>query len=708
MLTDDLKERIQSLYRTLLKNKGYRPRVGQRLMIAEIAKTLGNIEEDASGVRLGESHICMVEAGTGTGKTLSYMLSALPVALEKNKKLVVATATVLLQEQLVQRDLPDLLEHGELPFSFSIAKGRGRYVCNSKLDSVLDANSALDPTQALFEDELEAKLDDKAAELYEEMLKAIASQEWNGDRDSWDTAVSNADWQRITTDHRQCTNRQCAHFKDCSYFLLRREINEADVVVANHDLVLADMSLGGGVLLPKPEETIYIFDEAHHLPDKALSHFNYHVRIKAAKQWVAQIPKLLAQIAGQLGHVAELQEQIESLPAVQKEVEENLIFAQEIVSGITDHRSQTDERQWRFEKGAVPPDLRVIAKNLSLQYSRICVALEQVGDCLMEKSKNDLDVKPIIDRQYPRLAAMTGRCQAAYMLWQSYAQVEQEPAQSKAAPTARWIVEIDLPGQNDYELWSSPVMASDLLGDILWSKCFGSVLTSATLSTLNCFDRIRMRMGLPEDTTYKVVPSPFKYRECATFEVPAGAADPRQSQFEEVLVEQLNGLIDPEDATLVIFTARAQMYAVLKGLDATIKEQLIVQDDYSKQVLVRKHRERIDAGEGSIIFGLSSLTEGIDLPGNYVNHVIIAKLPFTVPSDPVEATLTEWLQEQGRDPFWEISVPDASLRLKQACGRLLRSEKDSGKITLLDRRILTKRYGKAMLDALPDYQRVIG
>jgi len=229
------------------------------------------------------------------------------------------------------------------------------------------------------------------------------------------------------------------------------------------------------------------------------------------------------------------------------------------------------------------------------------------------------------------------------------------------------------------------------------------------LSALNNFSRSATRMGLPEATKFHVVPSPFDYQQCATFEVPETALDPRNGkEFEASLITQLNSLIDPQSATLVIFTARYQMLAVYKGLEATIKPLVLLQDDYSKQELVRRHRSIIDEGKGSVIFGLGSLTEGVDLPGDYVKHVIIAKLPFSVPDDPVEATLTEWLKEQGKDPFWEISVPDASIKLKQACGRLLRTESDSGRITLLDKRILTKQYGKPILDSLPDYKRVFG
>ncbi|MCB1661786.1 MAG: ATP-dependent DNA helicase DinG [Pseudomonadales bacterium] len=708
MLSADLKNAIQDAYRVVLKNKGFKPRTGQRLMIAEIARTLGCIQEDAAGVRLGESHICVIEAGTGTGKTLSYMLSALPVALAKEKKLVVSTATVMLQEQLVQKDLPDLLRHSGLSFSFAIAKGRGRYICRSKLDILLDINASLGPELTLFEDELAAKLDEPTLKLYQQMLAAIEANTWNGDRDGWNDALSGKQWQPVTTDHRQCTNRQCAYFKDCSYFLARKEIVEADVIVANHDLVLSDLALGGGALLSVPAETIYVFDEAHHLPDKALSHFNYQIRIKASKQWLEQIPKLLAQLTGQVGYSAELDEQLKKLPETQKAIEENLIFALEIVSSIVENSDATDNLQWRFKRGEVPDGLRIIAKNLALQYGRVCVALEAVSDCLLEKSKNDLEVRSVVDRQYPRLALMLGRCHAANMLWQSYAQ-DESTATSATAPTARWIMKVDTLGQPDYELWSSPIMAADLLSNMLWSACFGAVLTSATLTSVDQFERTKMRMGLPEGTRYKIVPSPFNYNQNATFEVPQGAADPRDAdQFTQVLVGQLNKIIEPQKATLVIFTARQQMHAVLKELDESLKPLVIMQDDYSKQMLVKRHCEKIDAGKGSIIFGLASLTEGIDLPGNYLSHVIMAKLPFTVPSDPVEAALNEWLTDLGRNPFWEISVPDAAIRLKQACGRLLRSEEDKGRITLLDKRILTKSYGKAMLDALPDFQRVIG
>jgi len=559
--------------------------------------------------------------------------------------------------------------------------------------------------QWLFEDELAQKLDTTTQQQYQQMADAYDKQHWNGERDSWQGALIDQVWQPITTDHRQCTKRQCSYFKACCYFQARREAFEADLIVANHDLVLADLSLGGGALLPAPSESIYIFDEAHHLPDKALSHFNYHVRLKATKQWLEQVPRLLSHLVQLLTKAQTLQKQAEKAPELVKQIDENLVFAAEIVNETVAQMPQTDDGQWRFSQGVVPSELRVIANNLALQYNRINALLEDIAELLMEMAKQDAEYRLLVEQQYPQLALFQGRCGAAQMLWQSYAQ----EVDMTAPPTARWIRQVEGSGrQLDFELWSCPVMVNDLLTEMLWSTCFGAVLTSATLTGGDQFERFKGRAGLPQTARYKVVPSPFNYQERATFAVPAGAADPKDSvRFHQLLAEQLNQLIAPHEATLVIFTSRQQMRDAVAGLNASLRQLVMLQDDFSKQLLVKRHCERVDAGEGSVIFGLTSMTEGIDLPGAYVNHVIIAKLPFSVPSDPVEATLNEWLKGLGRNPFWEISVPDATMRLKQACGRLLRSEQDSGRITLLDRRILTQRYGKTMLDALPDYRRLL-
>ena len=182
--------------------------------------------------------------------------------------------------------------------------------------------------------------------------------------------------------------------------------------------------------------------------------------------------------------------------------------------------------------------------------------------------------------------------------------------------------------------------------------------------------------------------------------------DPGDAQAHtQALVEQLPRLLDPAEGSLVLFSSRRQMLEVFQGVDPTLRERILMQGDYSKQEILRRHRETIDAGSGSVIFGLASFAEGVDLPGDYCRHVVIAKIPFAVPDSPLEAALAEWVEAQGRNAFMEISVPDAALRLVQASGRLLRTEQDEGRVTLMDRRILTRRYGRAILDSLPPFRR---
>ncbi|HEY3699863.1 MAG TPA: helicase C-terminal domain-containing protein, partial [Spongiibacteraceae bacterium] len=202
--------------------------------------------------------------------------------------------------------------------------------------------------------------------------------------------------------------------------------------------------------------------------------------------------------------------------------------------------------------------------------------------------------------------------------------------------------------------------------------------------------------------------SPFDYAQAGVLSIPSMRADPADpAQHTEMVIEMLPQLLDRNEGSLVLFASRKQMEQVFAGLDAQWQQLILLQDTLSKHELLNRHRACIDTGSGSVIFGLASFAEGVDLPGNYCSHVIIAKIPFAVPDDPVEAALAEWIESRGGNPFMEIAVPDAALKLVQASGRLLRSETDSGRITLLDRRIVSKQYGRAMLDSLPPFRREI-
>ncbi len=728
MLSDELKTRIRDAYAALMDSKSLAPRWGQRQMIAEIANALARIPaagvpaaaDAAAGVPAAADAaaadaaaagaapaVCVIEAGTGTGKTIAYAVAAIPVAMALAKRLVVATATVALQEQFINKDLPDIRRHSGLDFSFALAKGRRRYVCLSKLDRLLGQGDGT--PLALYPDDPGATMSAGALSAYNAMLTGLARGEWDGDRDNWTDSVTDEIWFPATSDNSQCSGRRCPNISQCSFFRAREALQNADIIVTNHDLTLADLALGGGAILPDPEDSIYIFDEGHHLPDKALSHFASFCRLHTTGQWLQDSHSLLSQSAQSLAALQGMGSTLEQLTTAMDEAAESLQNAEQVVAGLfeeADQEQRRDESQLRFPHGQVPPVLQPAAAVLEGQFRRITAALDQLERALEDELDDGL---PGMDKEttetlHLMVGGMLGRAQGTYELWQAYA----GGGGTEEPPMARWITRLSTGNQVGYELRCSPILAADILQDCLWSRAAGVVVTSATITALASFERFILHSGAPRDAVYKVVQSPFNYSN-ATLVVPAMACDPGDAPAHtQAIIDLLPDLLARDEGSLVLFSSRRQMQDVYEGLTGSLADLILMQGEYSKQDILRRHRAAIDAGEGSVIFGLASFAEGVDLPGDYCRHVVIAKLPFAVPDSPIEAALAEWVEAQGRNPFMEISVPDAALRLVQACGRLLRTETDTGRVTLLDRRVMTRRYGRAILDSLPPFRRDLG
>ena len=709
MLSDSVKKTIQTAYSQFLENKGLKARYGQKIMIAEIAKCLGKIELDEENNRVesaGGEHICVVEAGTGTGKTIAYLLPAIAIAKAMGKKLVVSTATVALQEQIVLKDLPDLAKNSGLNFSFTLAKGRGRYLCLSKLDNLIaEYESGLNPTRALYEDEYPS-LSAQHYKLYQSMVESLAANKWNGERDTWPQAIEQDEWQIITTDHRQCTGRRCSNVSVCSFFKARDSLHSVDCIVTNHDLVLADLALGGGAILPAPEDAIFVFDEGHHLPQKTLNHFAHHSRMQSTSKWLDQANKSLGALLSAISGAGKVDHYAENLPAAFIEAKQYI----DQLFPMFERLAQTiafDDREshFRFEHGRVPEQLIEFCVNLYKSFDRLTEILAKVS-MEVEKSMEDPHCavpKIDLENNFPVLGNWLARAEANRDLWITYANQDAE----KDAPRARWLTPVEQTGGMDLEVCSSPILAAKTLQNFLWTRACGAVVTSATLTALGNFNRFKMRAGTPDDCSYHVLPSPFNFQE-STLEIPPSTVDATNADVHTLaIIEQLPNLIDPDQGTLVLFSSKRQMLDVYEELPDFLQDKILLQGDASKQEMLIKHKQMIDQGQGSILFGLASFAEGVDLPGKYCTHVIIAKLPFAVPDDPIEAALSEWIESRGGNAFMEITVPDASLKLIQACGRLLRTETDRGKISLLDRRIISKRYGKAILNSLPPFRQVI-
>lgn len=705
MLDDAIKKTIQGAYSEFLNNKGLKARYGQKLMIAEIARTLGAITLDDEGIREGDGHVCVIEAGTGTGKTVAYLLAALPIAKALGKKLVVSTATVALQEQIINKDIPEVLRHSGLQFKVTLAKGRGRYLCLSKLDRLLsDVEAAADPNRALYEDELPPVSAD-SVKIYQSMMDALAANQWDGDRDNWANGIEDSDWQQVTTDHRQCTGRRCGNVSSCSFMRARDSLGTQDCIVTNHDLVLADLALGGGAILPAPEDTIYVFDEGHHLPDKALGHFAHHGRLIATSRWLEQGQKPFQTLLSQISGAGQVDRYGEQVPAALLDAKQQLDLLIPLLQPLMDTIDPDDQSQrYRFEQGLVPESIRMASLEAKRAFERLQDLLGKVLAELNESMEDSFCPVPKVDLEnaHPVIATWQSRAEANRELWSSYALPDSEGK----PPKARWVTLVEFSGSYDYEVCSSPILAAGTLYHSLWSQCCGAVVTSATMTALGRFDRFQMRAGTPDNSRCEIVPSPFNAAEAAVIRVPKDASDAGNAQQHTLsIVDTLPQILDINSGSLVLFSSRRQMLEVYEQLPPDWRTLVLVQGDRSKQALIDEHKQRIDNGEGSIIFGLASFAEGVDLPGEYCTHVVIAKIPFAVPDDPVEASLSEWIEQRGGNPFMEITVPDASIRLVQACGRLLRSESDRGTVTLLDRRIVTRRYGKALLNALPPFRR---
>jgi ATP-dependent DNA helicase DinG len=709
MLSDDLKQTIQATYSQLLERKQMQKRGGQKRMIAEIARTLATVERDEEGRRAApEAGICVVEAGTGTGKTLAYLVAALPVAQALEKKLVIATATVALQEQVLHKDIPDLLRNSDLKFTYALAKGKGRYLCLAKLDNALKSNSSSDAMRDLFRVEVQDPATVDRA-LYEDMLDKLGRGDWHGDRDDWPGALDDPTWRSVAVEQGQCSGSKCSYFSSCCYFRNRENLLKADCIVANHDLVLSDLAIGGGVILPHPGESIYVFDEAHQLPGKGVDHFSHALRLGSTGKWLEQFAGIMQRVAQgqQPGKLQALL--LEAVTLCHTLRGEQLdVFA--VLKQYRDKAEATNGRgdvsQFVFLRGIVDEALCEMLRALAHEFNELAGRLGKISDVLKECMEIDGGE---LDRQqaevwFPLFGSAHMRALSAVGCCHYFAQ----PDERGVAPHARWLTFFENTGDMDIMLCVSPVIAAAALEERLWDECFAAVLTSATLTALDSFDFLQKRCGLPESSSYHRIASPFTYFEAAKLRVPRTGFDPsNNAAHTQAIAELLPKLLTEKAGALVLFSSRRQMLDVLGLLPPAFRSQVLCQDDFTKQELLRLHKETVDRKQTSVIFGLASLAEGIDLPGAYCTHVVIAKIPFPVPTDPVDATLGEWVKEQGRNPFQEISIPEAALRLIQASGRLLRQESDTGTITILDERLVTKFYGKSILDSLPPYEREI-
>ncbi|MDD2810995.1 ATP-dependent DNA helicase DinG [Rhodoferax sp.] len=683
---------------------GFRARPGQRDMALRIATHL-------HGVTLGEhdaplSAVAVIQAGTGVGKSAAYLSTMVAMALERKTRVVVSTATVALQEQLMTKDLPALAAVLDTPFVFALAKGRGRYVCKLKLErlagsdgeplDMFEGDDAPEPTApakpvppvkgVTWIDPMERRM-----QLYDTLASGLAAGRWDGDRDSLAEQPEASDWATVAAERHTCTARHCPRFGSCSYYQARMQLAQAQVIVANHDLVLASLGMKA---LPDLDNCLLVFDEGHHLPAVALDQFSSAMDLSGLR-WLDKLPKILLDVADKMG--VQLTQDVATLA---QQLKTALLQASSLAMDFLRGVASSYDVVHRFKEGVVPEAMLEPFRLIHGHAQALSDALEALGKELKLRTKEDPSQATQSAVQYARLGQIAPKLNAVVAtsaMWLA----------SPEPPLAKWLKSDTSSGLVQLSAHACPIVPGDLLRQHVWRQVRGAVVTSASLTTCGNFDYFLAEAGLaglPQVSTL-AVDSPFDYRQQGELIVTDTRADARDvaAYTAEVVTALVADLHTVPHGALVLFTSRAQMQSAVQALDAVLQERVLVQGQMARGKLLGIHQARVEAGDASVIFGLQSFGEGLDLPGALCETVFITKLPFSPPSDPVEEARAEWLKRSGRDPFTELVVPATGIKLLQWTGRAIRSETDQARVICYDKRLLNMAYGRRMLQGLPPY-----
>lgn len=686
-LTAALKAQIAAWYKALQQQiPDFIPRAPQRQMIADVAKTLAG----------DEGRHLAIEAPTGVGKTLSYLIPGIAIAREEQKTLVVSTANVALQDQIYSKDLP-LLRKILPELRFTAAFGRGRYVCPRNLTALASTEPTQQDLLAFLDDELTPN--NKAEQEQCARLKAdLDSYKWDGLRDHTDQALSDDLWRRLSTDKASCLNRNCHYYRECPFFVARREIQEAEVVVANHALVMAAME--SEAVLPDPKNLLLVLDEGHHLPDVARDALEMSAEITAP--WFRLQLDLFCKL------VATCMDQFrpKTIPplAIPERLSEHCETIYSHIASLNNmlnlYLPPGQEAEHRFEMGTLPEEIMDLCRELAQLIEKLRGLAELFLNDLSEKTGTHDVVR--VHRVLLQMNRALGMFEGQSKLWRLASM-----AQASGAPVTKWATREVREGQVHLFFHCAGIRVSDQLEKLLWRSVPHVVVTSATLRSLNSFSRLQEMSGLKEKAgdRFVALDSPFNHCEQGKLVIPRMQYEPLIDNEEQHLAEmaayfreQLESKKYP--GMLVLFASARAMNLFLTFV-TDLRLLLLVQGEQPRYRLVELHRKRIEAGERSVLVGLQSFAEGLDLKGDYLTQVHIHKIAFPPIDSPVVLTEGEWLKSLNRFPFEVQSLPAASFNLIQQVGRLIRSHSCWGEVVIYDKRLLTKNYGKRLLNALP-------
>ncbi|HGN0340848.1 TPA: ATP-dependent DNA helicase DinG [Proteus mirabilis] len=687
-LSQSVKMQISQWYKALPEHiEGFIPRAPQREMIAEVAKTFS----DETGRHL------IIEAPTGVGKTLSYLIPGIAISREEKKPLIISTANVALQDQIYSKDLP-LLKKIIPDLTFTGAFGRGRYLCPRNLEAICATEGEQIDLMFLLEDKVDVATSAER-EICQELKHDFTSFGWDGLRDHHKRALTDSLWRKISTDKMNCLGRNCQYYHRCPFFLARREIDEVDVVITNHALVMAAMESES--VLPDAKNILLVLDEGHHIPDVArdalevegeitLSALNMQLDNMArhVSQYLAQFipvkpPKLADPIRFD-AHIAKMREAYQDV--------------EHFTRALLPERSENDE--YLFPLGQLPEQLLLCCQDLFKLTDGLKMLGESILNDLTERTAKEDVVR--LHRAILTTSRMVGYLENMAKLWR-LATLEQ----TSKAPVSKWLTRRYDKKQSHLYLHCAGIRVSEQLTQLLWKNIPHVVITSATLRSLNSFSRIQELTGLSEhfDDRFITLSSPFTHERQGKLVIPKMRYEPTMANEKAHLKEMARyfrqGMVENHHrGQLVLFSSQRAMEGFLEEVK-DLRLSLLIQGDQPRYRLVETHCKRIDAGDNSVLIGLQSFAEGLDLKGDYLTQVHIHKIAFPPVTDPVIVTEGEWLKSLKRYPFEVQSLPSASFNLIQQVGRLIRSHHCHGEVVIYDRRLLTKNYGSRLLTALP-------
>ncbi len=680
-----------------------------------IARALGQYEDRPSQRDMAayiadaynDGGVVLLEAGTGVGKSFAYLVPALAWAAATGERTVVSTNTINLQEQLVGKDLPLLhvaLATADRAPTFALLKGWRNYVCLARLHQAVGAQrSLLEPDKY---DELNGLLE-------------WAGRTPDGTLADLPVTPSNEVWDEVSAEADLCARLECPHFDPCFLFKARRRAAEADVVVVNHHLLAADLAVRqasdnwrDAAVLPPYDRLI--LDEAHHLEDVAASHLGAQVTSRGIRRLLGRFERngkgLLPALASDLAATGDLLSRA-SLD----------LLRDRLLPAVLDARRAADQMLMRLharlerEQGGVlrlTDDFKTDAvwpDGLTRELDQTLLAFRAIKDSI-ETIADRMAGSELTERRTQLLAELRAIVRRMESVSDALNQALR-PA-TGGPPTVRWLERSGPKGQQ-LLLAAVPLDLAPVLRELIFDRVKTVTLTSATLAASGEFGFLEGRVGLSIDpspvTERAILPSPFDYLEQCVLGIPNDIPDPREDEVghADAVVQVVTDLAHASDGGMfVLFTSHHALRRSAAELRATVGEHwpILVQGEAPRDTLLRRFR---DLGR-AILLGTDSFWEGVDVPGRALRALVLTKLPFKVPSEPLTAARLERLAEQGQDGFMGYLLPHAALKLKQGFGRLIRTRTDVGVVVLLDKRVLTKRYGPLVLSGLPRADRVTG